>query len=81
MKSNAGFLKLRLVGLAIGTSLLTGCGTGVFEPVVGVCPPVMEHSREFQARAAEEVTLLPNGSAVVEMMGDYAVLRDQANAC
>lgn len=41
----------------------------------------MEYSRELQAQAAEELAILPDGSAVVEMMGDYAVMRDQAHAC
>jgi len=51
------------------------------EPVVGVCPPVVEYSRTVQARAAEEVRALPDGSAVVEMLSDYAVMRDQARIC
>jgi len=41
----------------------------------------MEYSRELQAQAAEELALLSDGSAVEEMMGDYAVMRDQARAC
>jgi hypothetical protein len=41
----------------------------------------VEYSREFQARAADELALLPERSAVAEMMGDYAVMRDQARAC
>jgi len=46
-----------------------------------VCPPVVEYSREFQARAADELDLLPGGSAIAEMLSDYAVLREQARAC
>jgi len=42
---------------------------------------VVEYSREFQARAAEELGMLPDRSAVVEMMGDYAMMREQARAC
>jgi hypothetical protein len=38
----------------------------------------VEYSREFQMRAAEELAVLPNGSAVVEMLADYAVMREQA---
>jgi len=41
----------------------------------------VEYSREVQARAAEELLLLPDGSAVVEMVVDYAVMREQARAC
>lgn len=74
--------KRRLVVLALATSWLTGCATEVFETGgVGACPPVVEYSREFQARAAEELAMLPDGSAVVEMMGDYAVMREQVREC
>jgi len=41
----------------------------------------MEYDVEFQARAAEEVHVLSNGSAVVEMLSDYAVIREQARGC
>jgi hypothetical protein len=41
----------------------------------------VEYSREFQARAADELDLLPEGSAIAEMMGDYAVIREQARRC
>jgi hypothetical protein len=62
--------------------LLTGCATAGFEAGgVAACPPVVEYSRELQARAAEELARLPAGSAVVEMMGDYAVLREQLLIC
>lgn len=72
----------RLAVLAIATSLLTACATAGSEPrVVAVCPSVVEYSREFQARAADELDLLPEGSAIAEMLGDYAVMRDQARAC
>jgi hypothetical protein len=42
---------------------------------------VVEYSREFQARAADELDLLPEKSAITEMLSDYAVMRDQARAC
>jgi len=42
---------------------------------------VVEYSREFQARAADELDLLPEGSAIAEMLADYGVMRDQARAC
>jgi hypothetical protein len=62
--------------------LLSGCATGAFEErALGACPPAIEYSREFQARAAEELALLPEGSAIVEMLADYAVMRAQARAC
>jgi len=37
--------------------------------------------REFEARAANELALLPHGSAIDEMLADYAVMRDQVRAC
>ncbi|NDR55356.1 hypothetical protein FPS10_02800 [Pseudoruegeria sp. M32A2M] len=42
---------------------------------------MVDNSREFQAREAEELAQLTDGSAVVEMMGDLAILREQARAC
>lgn len=64
------------------TSLLSGCTTGGSDTGGhSVCPPVVDYSREFQARAAEELAMLPEGAVVVEMLADYAVLRDQARAC
>ena len=82
MLSNAGCWKRRLVALAIATSLLSGCVTVSSDGrIVGTCPPVVEYQREFQERAAQELTLLPDRSTVVEMLSDYAVMRDQARAC
>ena len=55
---------------------------GGSEPrIVTVCPPVVDYSREFQARAAEELDLLPEGVAIAQMLADYSVMRDQARAC
>ena len=66
----------------IGASWLTGCATADFEAGgVAACPPVVEYSREFQARAAEELEMLPDGSAIAEMLNDYAVMREQARLC
>ena len=81
MKYNAECCRLRRAGLAIVTSLLSACATVGSERVTGVCPPVVEYDAGVQARAAEEVLLLPDGSAVVEMMADYAVMREQGRIC
>jgi hypothetical protein len=59
---------------------LTGCAMGGSD-VLAPCPPVVEYSRELQASAAEELGELPDGSAIAEMMSNYAVMRDQARAC
>ena len=82
MTSNVGCWKRRLAVLAIATSLLSGCGTvGSDGGGPGACPPVVEYSREFQVRAAEELALLPEGAAIAEMLADFAVIRQQARAC
>ena len=82
MRFSEGCWRPRLAVLVIATSLLTGCTTAGFDNGgVAACPPVVEYSREFQARAAEELATLPDGSAIVEMMGDYVVMRDQVRAC
>ncbi|WP_284327001.1 hypothetical protein [Cypionkella aquatica] len=44
-------------------------------------PPVVEYSAAEQMRAADEVGALAEGATIVRMLGDYAVLRDQARAC
>ena len=49
--------------------------------MVRVCPPVVEYDAELQARAAEQVQALPEGSMIVEMLSDYAVIREQARVC
>ena len=59
---------------------LTGCamaGSDTRAP----CPPVVDYTAADQARAAHEVEALPEGAVIVRMLGDYAVLRDQARAC
>lgn len=81
MKYSAKCWRLRLAVLVIGANWLTGCGTAGLEAGgVEACPQVLEYSRELQARAAEELTMLSNGSAIVGMMGDYAVIREEARA-
>lgn len=82
MTSNAGCWKQRLAVLAILTSLLSGCATVRSENGrLATCPPVVDYDREFQALAAEELALLPQGSALADMLSDYAVMREQARAC
>ena len=82
MMSNASCWKLRLAVLATATSLLTACATVGSEPGgIAACPPVVEYSPDFGARAADELMLLPEPSAVAEMMSDYAVIREQARRC
>lgn len=82
MTPNGGCSRWRRVALALATTWLSGCATGVSEVgSLGACPPVVEYSPEFQARAAEELALLPEDSAIVGMISDYAVMREQVRAC
>lgn len=82
MTSNARCSTRRLAALVIATISLTGCATVASDTGVAiVCPPVVEYSRDFQARAADELHRLPEGSAIAEMMSDYAVMRNQAQTC
>ena len=78
MMHNDGCSKRRRVAFALATIWLSGCATGGSDGgCLEACPPVVAYDREFQARAAEELALLPEGSAVVEMLSDYAVVRQQ----
>lgn len=46
-----------------------------------VCAPVPAYDAATRARAAAELEALPEGAALVAMMLDYSVMRDQARAC
>ena len=54
-------------------------GTDGPEPsVVAAFPLVVEYEAAFLGRAADEIEALPPNSAIVDMLGDYAVVREQA---
>ncbi|MBC7165714.1 MAG: hypothetical protein H5U15_12090 [Roseovarius sp.] len=67
--------------LAAATIFLTGCTTAGSDAPPGACPPVVDYSRTEQARVAEEVAALPEGTLIVAWLADHAVLRDQVRAC
>lgn len=82
MTPKDGCSRQRRAVLFLATIWLSGCATvGSDGSGPGACPPVVEYSSEFQARAAEELDLLPEGSAIAEMMSNYAVMREQARVC
>lgn len=81
MRHNDGCSRRRRVVLGLATIWLSGCATvGSDGGALRACPPVVAYSREFQARAAEELALLPEGSAIAEMLADYSVMREQLRA-
>lgn len=82
MMHNNRCSRQRRVVLFLATIWLSGCATDASDGGgPRACLPVVEYSREFQARAAEELALLPDSSAIVEMLSDYAVMREQGDAC
>jgi hypothetical protein len=39
------------------------------------CPPLVDYSKEDQAKAAKELRALPNDSAIARLVQDYGQLR------
>ena len=80
MRFTAGCWRPRLAGLMVATSWLAACAPAGSDLPAAVCPPVVDYSAEYQARAADELALLPEPSAVAEILSDYADMREQARA-
>ena len=83
MPFNAVCSKLPPIALAIALISLSACATGSSDPGggVAVCPPVVEYDQAFRERAAAELEMLLDGSAIEVMLADYAVLRAQSLRC
>ena len=82
MMPDDGCWRRQRIALVLATIWLRGCATGASDVgSFGACPPVVECNPDFQARAAEEVALLPEESAIEEMLMDYVVMREQTRAC
>lgn len=82
MTCKGGCSRRRCIALILATIWLSGCATGASDlGNFGAGPPVAEYSQEFQARAAEELFLLPEESVIAEMLAGYAVIREQARVC
>lgn len=67
-----------LVLLLTAAVFLTGCETVVSE--VAGCPQLRTYSPEVQAKAADELDALPPGSVLPDLIGDYAVMREELRA-
>ncbi len=82
MTPNDGCSRRRRAVHVLATIRLGGCATVSSDMrAVSTCPSAVDYSWEFQARADDELALLPHGSAIGEMLADYAVMRDQVRAC
>ncbi len=60
---------------------LAACATGGSDRPARMCPLVVEYSQAEQARAADEIESLYNETEIIGRLSDYAVLRQQAQAC
>lgn len=80
MKSNAKCWTPPAAAPLIGMLWLSACAMGGSD-TRAPCPPVVEYSAADQSRAANEVEAVSEGAVIIRMLGDYAVLRDQARAC
>lgn len=69
--------KLLSIVRLLATLSLAGCAPTISSD----CPPIPAYDADFRARAAAELSLLPQDSALEEMLRDYAVLRAQMRAC
>ena len=81
MKFNAGCWRRRLVALSLSTNWLTGCTTAGSDISVGVCPPAVGYDQAVREQAAAELQHLSEGSAIEEMLIDYAILREMVAFC
>ena len=61
----------------LALSLLTGCAKEAFN----TCPPIVIYSSEQQMLVADELMELEPGSELLNMMTDYAKLRQQLVYC
>jgi hypothetical protein len=77
MTPNDGCSRRRRVVLVLATIWLSGCATHISDGGLWACPLVIGYSREFHAQAAKELALLPEGSAIVAIMNDFAVIRSE----
>jgi hypothetical protein len=81
MMSNAGCWRRRLAALAIATSLLSGCATvGSDGRRIGAARPWSSTAVSSRRGRLRSWPCCQKGSAIAEMLADYAVMREQARA-
>lgn len=78
MRKNAW---LKCLTILLTTMLLAGCQTVASSTVKISCPTIRQYDKATLDRALSEYRLLPSGSEIKRMLGDYLVLRDRVRAC
>jgi hypothetical protein len=78
--------RLRTLSPVAGALLLTGCGQAPPDPATPrveiQCGTNAEISKEQQAKAADEIDALPQGSIIAEIIvPDWGRMRDENRAC
>ena len=63
------------------TTLLGACQMDRSSTVKIICPTIKSYDKATLDRALQEYRLLPNGSAIKRLIGDYQQLRDKVRAC
>jgi uncharacterized lipoprotein YajG len=59
--------------------LLAGCAS---QPVyLRACPVAPKYTQAFEVKAAGELALLPQGSAIEQMLSDYGAVRREIADC
>ena len=72
---------LRLTIILLTMPLLAGCVTAHTSSVKVICPTIKSYDQATLNKALQEYRLLPSGSPIKQMIGDYQVLRDKVRAC
>lgn len=67
--------------ICLGLLFVFSCPDQDIKPPVLICPPVIEWSRQYQARLADEIGRMPDDSAVSRAMREHLQMRDRARKC
>lgn len=67
--------------LVAATIFLTGCAGVSSDTTPSACPSVVEYSRAEQAKVADELAALPQGTVIAVWLADYAVLWERVSVC
>jgi hypothetical protein len=63
--------------LLIAMLLLSACAKVVSD----TCPRLIAYTDAEQEQAADELLMLPKGSVIARMIGDYGVVRNEIRVC